>query len=1138
MTSSTTSTKAAGKRKREISIPIGFAAVFLFFVASGYVSYVDINSLLEDNRKVSESHDIITESEELLDLLKDAETGQRGFLLTGRESYLAPYENALTAIPGHIEQMERDTKADPTQAAFVSRMKPHPEAKLAELAKTIQLRRTSGLPAALRIVLADYGKREMDEMRTEFGGLLLQEKARRDRLMTEMENANRSAIAGGILTCLFGLVLTGVIAGLVSRAARDARRQEWLQEGQVGLSATMFGDQRIEELGDNILRYLAEYLHAQAGAIYASEGEQFRRIATYGIPSTDAVPMQFNKGEGILGQAAADNRRFILSDVPDGYLRIGSALGESNPRYLVVTPGTSDDVVNAVIELGAIHPLDELSLELLTSIAGSVGIAVRSAFERGRIQNLLEETQAQGEELQAQSEELRVSNEELEEQSRALRESQMRLEQQQVELEQTNSQLEEQAQILENQRDDLSRMKDDLEEKAKDLESTSRYKTDFLANMSHELRTPLNSSLILAKLLKDNRTGNLTAEQIKYAATIESAGNDLLSLISDILDLSKIEAGQMDVEVQRVRLDDITASLRRTFDPIASDRSLQFRCEITPRAPEYIETDSQRLEQVLKNLLSNAMKFTERGEVVMTVDSPEPGLVAFSVTDTGIGIAEHQQQMVFEAFRQADGTTNRKFGGTGLGLSISQELAHLLGGEVTLTSTLGIGSTFTLTVPAVLVAADRPSTGAPPGTVRRPASAAPLQKAAAAAEARPAPTPGVRLILVVEDDATFAGILADVAREHGFQSLVASTAEEGVSLAIEHRPDAVLLDIGLPDNSGLTVLDRLKHDGRTRHIPVHVVSATDKARTAMELGAVGYMMKPVKRDDLIAAFDDLQTMLAQRLKRVLVVEDDPTQMASLRLLLDNQHVETIGVGSAAECLRLLESGTFDCMVLDLSLPDASGFSLLETISQGETYAFPPVIVYTGRDLNQDEEQRLRKYSKSIIVKGAKSPERLLDEVTLFLHQVVSELPAEKQKLIETAKSRDADLENRRILVVEDDIRNIFALTSILEPRGAKVEIARNGKEALALLDRTQTDAKRSIELVLMDIMMPEMDGLTAMREIRKRPEWRKLPIIALTAKAMRNDQEACLNAGANDYIAKPLDVEKLLSLVRVWMPRE
>jgi len=924
------------------------------------------------------------------------------------------------------------------------------------------------------------------------------------------------------------------------------RKEQWLQTGQTRLSERMSGEQRPDELGQKVLRFLAEYLDAHAGAFFVQEGNSFRRFATYAAPA-DTVPERFTPEDGLLGQAVRDQRTFIVRNAPAEYLSIGSSLGKARPPHLLVVPLSVDDRVCAVLELAFLHPIYDADPELLERVGESIAVAVRSAEYRQRLQELLEETQRQAEELQTQSEELRVSNEELEEQSRALQESQTRLELQQAELEQTNTQLEEQSQHLEAQRDALSRAKEAVEQQARDLEQASRYKSDFLANMSHELRTPLNSSLILAKLLADNPAGNLSEEQVKFAETIHAAGNDLLALINDILDLSKIEAGRMEVRPERVRVSQLLENLSRTFQPVARQKGLTYRAEAAPGAPDELETDPQRLEQVLKNLLGNALKFTERGEVLLEVRSAPGARVAFAVRDTGIGIPAEPQELIFDAFRQADGTTNRKYGGTGLGLSISRELARLLGGELTLSSEVGRGSVFTVFVPRVYDPAGIPARAplpAPAEPVRERPEPAPEPARA------PAPPPprsvtddrehlagARRVVLVVEDDESFARILLDLAHDLNFQCLIAHSAEEALALAAQFLPHAVILDIGLPDHSGLSVLDRLKQDARTRHIPVHVVSGGDYAQTALSLGAVGYMLKPVKREELEQAFQSLESRLTQKMRRVLVVEDDATQLDSLQRLLGSQDVQTVGVRTAAQCLEELKTSTFDCMVLDLSLPDASGLSLLETLSREDRYSFPPVIVYTGRDLSADEEQQLRRYSKSIIIKGAKSPERLLDEVTLFLHQVVSELPAEQQRMLEKARSRDAALEGRRILVVEDDVRNVFALTSILEPRGASIRIARNGREALETLERLQADPEQAVDLVLMDIMMPEMDGLTATREIRKRPEWKRLPIIALTAKAMKDDQEQCLEAGANDYMAKPLNVEKLLSLVRVWMPR-
>ena len=1127
----------AGSIKGDIPLALGLVAVLVFFVGTGLVSHRNTSFLNADAVQVAHTHEVITSLNDVLSWVKDAETGQRGFLITGDERYLAPYTEARNQIDAEIENVSRLVDDNPEQRAQLEPIKKQVTAKFAELEETIVLRRTAGYEAARDVVIAGRGRVEMDSLRVKIAAMERTEVELRKKRVQEMQDAFRRAVISGVVTTALGVFLSLAVAYLIRRTLVLKRREEWLQKGKLGLSAAVFGEQRVEQLGQNVLSYLIQYLGAHAGVLYTRDGADFKRVAAQGVPSDSNTPERFKLGDGLLGKAAMENTVIRLDNVPEGYVTVGSGLGRGTPRHLVISSVASDETVNAVLELGFIHPLNHEVLQLLKEAAEPISVAVKSAEYRAHLQDLLEETQRQAEELQAQSEELRVSNEELEEQSRALKESQSRLEQQQAELEQTNSQLEEQTQILENQRDELTQTQVLVQNKADDLERASRYKSDFLANMSHELRTPLNSSLILSKLLADNPSGNLSAEQVKYAQTIQSSGNDLLALINDILDLSKIEAGHMDVHAESVPIERIVGDLTRVFEPMAKERGLSFATRVEGDCPEYVETDRQRFEQILKNLLSNAFKFTEAGSVELLVSRSQEGLLAFSVRDTGIGISPEQQRDVFEAFRQADGTISRKYGGTGLGLSISRELARLLRGAIQLRSEMGKGSTFTLIVPERYHAA----TGVP--------MLEPQDFGRAAPAVAPAPPPqvtkshfvrddreklarGVRTLLVVEDDESFAQILYDMAHELGFQCLIASTAEDALTTARQFTPNAVLLDVGLPDNSGLSVLDRLKRDSRTRHIPVHVVSASDYSATALSMGAVGYMLKPVKRDDLKGALKQIEARIEGGMRHVLIVEDDEVQRESLIKLLGSSVVDAVAVGTASACLEKLKETTFDCMVLDLTLPDATGFALLETLSKEDTYSFPPVIVYTGRDLSSDEEQRLRRYSKSIIIKGAKSPERLLDEVTLFLHQVVAELPQEQQNMLKQAHNRDAVMEGRRILIVEDDVRNVYSLTNILEPRGATIEIARNGREALEALQRNS-----SIDMVLMDVMMPEMDGLTATREIRKRPEWKKLPIIMLTAKAMKNDQERCLEAGANDYMAKPLDVEKLLSLVRVWMPR-
>ena len=892
------------------------------------------------------------------------------------------------------------------------------------------------------------------------------------------------------------------------------------------MAASMQGVALTATLGERIVNFLSQYLEAQLAAVYfAPSTGALERIGGYALPEGAGA----SGPAGLTREAYAQNRIIEAGDVPDDFFPVSSGLGKSRARHLVVAPTTADGVPNGAIELGLFHPVRPADLELLARLGEPIGLALRAAKDRSYLKNLLEETHRQAEELQTQQEELRVQNEELEQQSRTLQESQARLEDQQVELEQINANLEEQTQALEQERDTLARAR-------AELQRASAYKSEFLANMSHELRTPLNSTLILAKLLEENRDGNLNPEQVKFAHTIYLAGNDLLTLINDILDLSKIEAGKLEVRPEEIALPRLRDELLDVFRPVARDKGIELAAAVEADVPATLVTDSTRLQQVLRNLLSNALKFTERGGVQLRVRRAGDR-IAFDVTDTGIGIPPEQHEIIFAAFRQADGTTNRKYGGTGLGLSISRDLARLLGGQLTLESAPGRGSTFTLVLPERLQSSDVPRAAPPP--VHRSTTVAP--PAAGTSRARPAappaqadvdPTPGGRTILIIEDDPIFAGLLQGLAGELDFKAVVAKTGEQGLAMAERYKPSAIVLDVGLPDRSGLSVLDTLKHRSTTRHIPVHVVSGADHTKAALEMGALGYAIKPVKRDELVGALKRLEATFTRRLRRILVIEDDQVARESTCHLLAGPDVETVAVGTAAAALTALEGATFDCMVLDLSLPDRSGLELLEEMSRSERYAFPPVIVYTGRSLSGTEEQELRKLSSSIIIKGARSPERLLDEVTLFLHQVEAELPPDRQRMLKDARHREAVFEGKRVLVVEDDVRNIFALSSVLEPRGARVEIARNGREAVEHLQKHP-----GVELVLMDVMMPEMDGLEATRLIRQLPDQGSVPIIALTAKAMLDDRDQCLAAGANDYIAKPLDVDKLLSLARVWMPK-
>ncbi|MFN3770612.1 MAG: response regulator [Ectopseudomonas guguanensis] len=1142
---------------RNVGLPLGLglAGALFFALLIGY--------LLNVIRWVEHTDQVLNRASELYKLTLDLETGMRGFLLSGNEEYLAPYEQARGKYRPLAEQIIGMVGDNPPQVQRIERLLALQEQWDRFAQEIIGIRRDDG--DYLAEVARGRGKNLTDGMRRELDTFINSE-----RELRRVRNADVSSttswgagtylvisILFSALLAFFGrrelLNLSRTYSQALARQAELAEeqgRRAWLGGGQTLLSERLLGQPQVQELADRSLEFLAEYLNCVVAALYLrdSQSGDLRRVAGYGFSQDANLKEHFYRGEGLVGQAARGRRLVCLEDLPADYIKVASSLGEGQPVSVALVPLQSEDRVNGVIELAFMRRLEPREREFLEAISGSIGTALEAARYRQRLQEVLGHTQQLNEELQTQQEELRAANEELEQQARVLKESQAHLETQQAELEQTNEKLSEQAQTLADQRDELDqrnttlgRIQAQLEERAEELQRASRYKSEFLANMSHELRTPLNSSLILAKLLAENAGGNLNDEQVKFAESIYSAGNDLLNLINDILDIAKVEAGKLEVRPERTPLASMLESLRDVFTPLAGERGLSFTIEQQDELPQTLFTDRQRAEQILRNLLSNAFKFTDRGGVTLSVSRRDADYLAFAVRDTGIGIAADQQQAIFEAFRQADGTTNRRYGGTGLGLSISRDLAGLLGGSISVSSVPGEGSLFTLLLPermvegAALPAAPLAITPPPalPATPEVPATTAmPRLPAPFADDREHLDQRSGRRVLVVEDEVRFARILFDLAHELGYACLVATCADEGLELARQYRPDAILLDMRLPDGSGLSVLQRLKDDAQTRHIPVHVISVEDQSEAALHLGAVGYALKPTSRDQLKEVFGKLEAKLNQQVKRVLLVEDDPLQRDSVARLINDEDVEITAVALAGEALEKLRDTVFDCMIIDLKLPDMLGNELLRRMAEEDICSFPPVIVYTGRNLTRDEETELLKYSRSIIIKGARSPERLLDEVTLFLHKVEAELSSEHQRMLKTARSRDKLFEGRRLLLVDDDVRNIFALSSALEQKGAAVEVARNGHEALAKLR-----ARDDIDLVLMDVMMPEMDGYEATRLIRLEPRWKNLPIIAVTAKAMKDDQERCRAVGANDYLAKPIDLDRLFSLIRVWMPK-
>ncbi|OQX27573.1 MAG: hypothetical protein BWK80_04665 [Desulfobacteraceae bacterium IS3] len=974
------------------------------------------------------------------------------------------------------------------------------------------------------------------------------------------------------------------MTGSLREAKQENEKQDWFKSGQNELNEKMRGDQDVQTLARNVITCLSKYLGAQIGALYlVSDGEntEMKLAGTYAFAKRKSLGDIIRIGEGLAGQAAFEKEIISVTDVPQDYIRIASAIGDTHPRNIMVSPFLYEGRLVGVVELGTFAEFTDREMEFLKYAMENIAIGFNSARSRDKIAFLLKESQRQGSELKIQQEELRATNEELAEQRDALRLSEAQLKSQQEELQAANEELEEKTQYLEKQQIEITEKnvaleiaRNDIEKKAKELEVTSRYKSEFLANMSHELRTPLNSMLILARSLADNKEENLSEDQSESARIIYKSGNDLLKLINEILDLSKIEAGKMSVNIEKVSLQDIADSLHANFKHVIADKGLTLAIRLDEHIPEYMETDSQRLEQIIKNFMSNAIKFTEKGEITFSVHAPESdtdlsrsGLnrqqaIAFSVSDTGIGIPEDKLLDIFEAFQQVDGSTSRKYGGTGLGLSISRELAKLLGGEIQLKSRLGKGSTFTLYLPGssrvdtlrFVHPTGKAGTGKA-GSVRPSAAVEPAETHAEvklpAKQKTPevqasgkvgsklstlrkitAPDiqPGDRCILIIEEDADFVKVLSAQCSQKGFKAVVCASGEEGLQLAEKQRHEAIILDIRLPGMDGWAVLERLKANPQTRHIPVHIISSEEVSLDALKKGAVGFLTKPAEKEALDAAFRKLESFIEKNIKDLLVVEDDENLRKSIRKLIGNSDVQITEAASGKDALDALLNRQFDCMVLDLGLPDMTGFELLGMLKNEKGINIPPVIVYTGKDLSREEEEQLRGYAEAIIVKGVKSEERLLDETTLFLHRIVSNMPQKEQKVIANLQDKDSVFKNKKILLADDDMRNVFAMSKILREKGMEIVKAEDGAKALKVLEQ-----EPGIHLVLMDIMMPIMDGYETMKKIREQERFAKLPVIALTAKAMKGDREKCIESGASDYLAKPVDMERLLSMMRVWL---
>ena len=973
-------------------------------------------------------------------------------------------------------------------------------------------------------------------------------------------------------------------ASKLAKATANKATQDWLKTGQAQLNEQISGEQELATLAKKIISFLTTYVESQVGLFYMlaeEDGQPYLQIiAHYAYIPDDKVAKKFLLTEGLAGQAALEKKTISLTQTSEECLPIArSCLAGALPKHVLLLPFLYEDTVKGVIEIGVSTVMTDIQRSFLEQAMPNIGIAVNTANSRSQMQTLLEQSQRQAEELRQKQTELQHTNEELTSQSEELQSQSEELQTQQEELRQTNEVLEGRTKDLERQKlavqeknqtlsqtqTEMEQAKLAIEAKAKELALASKYKSEFLANMSHELRTPLNSLLILAKLLADNKSNNLTAKQIEYAAIIHSAGNDLLTLINDILDLSKIEAGKIEIQWEDVLLGDLMTMVEQKFRHVAEGKKLAFHLMLAEDIPSVLHTDGQRLKQIINNLLSNAFKFTSTGEIKVMAQRPTniPSFsalssnvleatktVAISVSDTGIGITQDKQQVIFEAFQQADGTTSRRYGGTGLGLSISRQLARLLGGELTLESEKGKGTTFTLYLPIGESQSKSNSNQAPQDVAENTF----IQKQVVAANAAVQPgvvlkekpvaidkpmvddrndlQPSDKSILIIEDDQKFANILIELAHSKGFKCLTAEDGITGLQLAEEYKPHAIILDIGLPQLDGWTVMEKLKDNPNTRHIPVHFISAAELNVDAKKMGAIGYLLKPVSMEQLGKAFQKIEQFLTATMKNLLVITDIELHQQRIGKLVSGEHIQlqvATTMDSVCERIRTLD---YDCIILDMDIENGSGSKLLEQMQQEKSTCQIPIIVYADRELTTDEEALLLRCADELPVKSVQSPERLLDEATLFLHQVEANLPTEKRNMLKMVHDKTQILRQKKVLIVDDDMRNTFALTIVLEEYDMEVVIGIDGKEGLAVLNEND-----NIAIVLMDIMMPEMDGYEAIRKIREQPRYRHLPIIALTAKAMKGDRAKCIEAGANDYLAKPVDTDKLLSLMRVWLYR-
>ncbi|WP_025761721.1 response regulator [Dyadobacter tibetensis] len=1177
-------------------LKIVFTLSIGLLLASLIASFYSTKQLIKNSELVSHNQEVLLTAESIISFLKDAETGQRGYLLTTDESFLQPYEGSYSKVSAAYIRLNELTGASPVQQKTLMGLKERYEARFAQMERVINLVKNNNLSQASREDLHRemlLGKKIMDDIRVIVQTVVQEE----NRQLTASEQDQKMFIQFTpyflVLAALISILIT-VMAflriqsdirnrikkeqeseevyrktrlrisnlekitrqikagdysvrskediddelGRISTALNDMttslqttfndlKNRTWLQEGAIKLGDAMRGERILSQLSEKLLQALVKHVDAQVGAMYVREYDvQFQLYAHYGGRE---ISPTLSEQDGIAGQAIRSGKIMILEKVPSEHFQIHTALGTSNPTAIILIPLQYGGETIAVIELACLHEPDSIKKEFLERNQDVLAIGVNSALDYLKLQNFLEETQAQSEELQAQHQELENLNAELEAQSQKLQASEEELRVQQEELQQTNEELEERSNLLEERNQEILK-------KAQELELSTRYKSEFLANMSHELRTPLNSILLLSRLLRDNDTRNLSADQVEYASVINASGNGLLALIDEILDLSKIEAGKMELDFRETDLNSLAREWTALFLPLAKEKDIEFRVDVDQSVQPIIETDRMRLDQIIKNLVSNAVKFTKVGSVILKITNSETaGLLQFIVEDTGIGIPPEKQTMIFEAFQQADGSTKRKYGGTGLGLSISKELIRLLNGELKVESEVNKGSKFTLTLPvkeletpkqALLLDAPKAEPLSPPAN-QFLSTVIPE----AIPDDRSQVKLGDRVILIIEDDIHFAKALLDYTRSKGYKGVVAVRGDEGLQLANTFMPLGIILDLQLPIISGWEIMDQLKKNVLTRHIPIHIMSSHRMKNESLMKGAIDFIDKPRALDHMKEVFEKIEYVISKKAKKVLIVEDNPKHAKALAYYLGTFDINSELKQNIDDGMTALQSKEVDCVILDMGIPDQKAYETLEALKKQYEHEHIPIIIFTGKSLSINEEYRIKQYADSIIVKTAHSYQRMLDEVSLFLHIMEENKTEPKPKVFgRNLRGMAEVLEGKTVLIADDDVRNIFSLSKSMETYKMNVITALDGKEAMKKLEQHP-----EINVVLLDMMMPNMDGYETARRIRSESKWRTLPIIAVTAKAMMGDREKCINAGASDYITKPVDVDQLISLLRVWL---